>query len=96
VPAPLNKTDRLAQLRETFRALAAGDPRAALGGARQLIDETERETAVLALVTEWKHGELAPPRQRAWAIASFVLEAGLGMEVANNPALGRKGAKPET
>jgi hypothetical protein len=83
----LTKADRLAQLRETFRALAGGDPRTALRAARQLIDEAERETALLALVTEWKHGELAPPRQRAWAIASFGLEAGLGAELASNPEL---------
>ena len=86
-PAPLSKADRLAQLRESFRALAAGDPRTALGAARQLTDETERETALLALVTEWKHGDLTPPRQRAWAIASYGLEAGLGMELASNPEL---------
>ena len=48
---------------------------------------TERETALLALVTEWKHGELDPPRQRAWAVANFGLEAGLGVELAHNPEL---------
>jgi hypothetical protein len=85
--APVNKAERLAQLRETFRTLAWGDPKAALGAARQLTNEVERETALLALVTEWKHGELAPPRQRAWAIASFGLEAGLGMELVKNPEL---------
>jgi hypothetical protein len=83
----VNKAERLAQLRETFRALAAGDPKAALRAAKQLTDETERETALLALVTEWKHGELDPPRQRAWAVASFGLEAGLGVELAHNPEL---------
>ena len=83
-PPPLSKADRLAQLRETFRALATGNPRTALRAARQLTDEAERETALLALVTEWKHGELAPPRQRAWAIASLGLEAGLGLELANS------------
>jgi hypothetical protein len=83
----LNKAERLAQVREKFRALAAGDRKTALGAARQLADETERETALLALVTEWKHGELAPPRQRAWAIASLGLEAGLGAELAQNPEL---------
>src|SRR5208282_5706091 len=59
-PTPMNKAERLAQLRETFRAMAAGDPKAALRAAKQLTDETERETALLALVTEWKHGELDP------------------------------------
>jgi hypothetical protein len=86
-PAPVNKVERLAQLRETFRALAGSEPKAALGAARQLTDEVERETALLALLTEWKHGELAPPRQRAWAIANFGLEAGLGMELTKNPEL---------
>jgi hypothetical protein len=86
-PAPVNKAERLAQLRETFRSLAAGDPKAALRAAKQLTDETERETALLALVTEWRHGELDPPRQRAWAVATFGLETGLGVELAHNPEL---------
>ena len=86
-PAAPNKAERLAQLRETFRALAAGDPRSALRAARQLTDEVERETALLALVTEWKHGELDPPRQRAWAVATFGLEAGLGIELSKYPEL---------
>jgi len=83
----MNKAERLAQLRETFRAMAAGDPKAALRAAKQLTDETERETALLALVTEWKHGELDPPRQRAVAVANYGLEAGLGVELAHNPEL---------
>jgi hypothetical protein len=86
-PAPRNKAERLAQLRETFRALAAGDPKAALHAARQLTDEVERETALLALMTEWKHGELDPPRQRARMVAAFGLEAGLGMELGSDPEL---------
>lgn len=85
--APSNKADRLAQIREIFRALAAGDPKKAMLAAKQLTDETERETALLALVTEWKHGELDSPRRRAWAIATFGLEAGLGIELAHNPDL---------
>jgi hypothetical protein len=85
--APLNKVERLAQLRETFRALAAGDPNTALRSARQLTNDVERETALLALVTEWKRGELEPPRQRAMAIATFGLEAGLGLELSRNPEL---------
>jgi hypothetical protein len=83
----VNKAERLAQLREAFRAMAAGDPKTALRAAKQLADETERETALLALVTEWKHGELDPPRQRAWAVANFGLEAGLGVELAQYPEL---------
>ena len=50
-------------------------------------DEGEREVALLTLVTAWRHGELSPPRQRANAIASFGLEAGLGLELAQNPGL---------
>ncbi len=84
---PLTKAERLAQVRETFRALAGGDPRTALRTARPLTDEVERETALLALLTEWKHGELDPPRKRAWAIASLGLEGGLGAELAGNPGL---------
>jgi hypothetical protein len=84
---PTNKAERLAQLRERFRALAVGDPKTALLAARQLTDEVERETALLALLTEWKHGELDSPRQRARAVASFGLEAGLGMELSRNPEL---------
>jgi PDZ domain len=86
-PAPPTKAERLTRIRDTFRAMAAGDPRTALRAARQLTDETERETALLALVTEWKHGELSPPRQRAWAIATQGLEAGLGAELARDPEL---------
>ncbi len=85
--APVAKNERLARLHETFRALAAGDPRTALRAARELTDDVERETALLTLVTEWKQGELTPPRQRAWAIASFGLEAGLATELAGNPEL---------
>ena len=85
--ASLNKAERLAQARETFRALAGGDPQAALRSARQITDETEREAALLALITEWTRGELSPPRQRAQAIARFGLEAGLGLEIAKNPDL---------
>ena len=87
IPAPLNKADRLAQLRDTFRALAKGDPKTAMSAAKQLTDEIERETALLTLVTEWKHGELDPPQRRAWAVANFGLEAGLGVELAHNPDL---------
>ena len=87
IPAPLNKAERLAQLRESFRALAKGDPKTAMRAAKQLTDEIERETAQLTLVTEWKLGELDPPQRRAWAVANFGLEAGLGVELAHNPEL---------
>jgi hypothetical protein len=86
-PAATNKLERLDQIRGTFRALATGDPTNALRAAKQITDETERETALLTLVTEWKHGELGPPRQRAGSIANFGLEAGLGIELAGNPEL---------
>ncbi len=82
-----NKVERLAQIRETFHALATGDPTTALRGARQIGDETQRETALLALITEWTHGELRSPRERARDITMYGLEAGLGMELAKNPDL---------
>jgi len=85
--APTNKLQRLAQIREAFRALAAGEPTAAMRAAKQLTNETERETALLTLVTEWTGGELSPARQRAQAIFALGLEAGLGLELAKNPGL---------
>jgi hypothetical protein len=77
----------LAEVRETFHALAKVDPAAAMQAARQLTDPIERETALLALLTEWTRGELSPPGTRARAIVGFGLEAGLGMELARNPKL---------
>jgi hypothetical protein len=82
-----NKLERLAQLRETFSALAAGGPASALAAARGISDGTERETAILALATEWTHGELRSPLDRARAISRYGLEAGLGMELVKNPDL---------
>lgn len=86
-PVATNKLERLAQIRKGFRTLAAGDHIAALRAARQVTDETERETALLTLVTEWTQGELRPPRERARSIDNYGLEAGLGMELARNPEL---------
>ena len=87
-PAPTtNKLERLAQIRESFRALAAGDPTAALRAAKQIRDGTERETALLTLVTEWTRGDLRSPQERARAIADYGLEAGLGMELVKKPEL---------
>jgi len=83
----LNKADRLAQLRDTFRAMAKGDPVAALRSAKRITDDTERETALLELVTQWRKGELANSRERAQAIASYGLEAGLGFELTKDPQL---------
>jgi hypothetical protein len=82
-----NKLERLKQIRETFVGLAAGEPTTALRAAKQLADETERETALLTLVTEWNHGELSPARRRAHAIDAFGLEAGLAFEIADRPEL---------
>jgi hypothetical protein len=87
LPLSTNKLERLTQIREKFQALAAADPAAALQAAKQISDETERETALLALVTQWTHGELRPPRERARTIERYGLEAGLGLELASNPEL---------
>ena len=86
-PIVTNKLDRLTQIRETFRALASGDKTHALRAAKQITDETERETALLTLITEWTQGELGPARLRAQRIASLGLEAGLGLELGSNPEL---------
>jgi hypothetical protein len=82
-----NKLERLDRIRETFRALATGDPKRALAAVREITDESEREVALMTLLTAWRHGELAPPRQRAAAIANFGLEAGLGLELTKDPEL---------
>lgn len=86
-PVATNKLDRLAQIRETFRKLAAGDKLDAMRAAKQVTDPNERETALLTLVAEWTHGELGSPQLRAERIARVGLEAGLGMELAKNPEL---------
>jgi len=83
----LSKAARMDQVRETFRVLARGDALTALRAARQLADENEREAGLLELVMAWKKGELSSPRQRAQAIASFGLEAGLGIELVQTPDL---------
>jgi PDZ domain-containing protein len=85
--ATRDKLERLAQIRESFRALAAGAPASALRAAKQIEDETEREVALFTLVTEWTHGDVSPPRARAAAIAAYGLEAGLGIELAKSPEL---------
>jgi hypothetical protein len=85
LPGSTNKLERLAQTREYFRALAAGDHSAALQAAKAVTNAVERETALLALVTEWTHGDLRSPVERADAIAQYGLEAGLGMELAKDP-----------
>ena len=82
-----NKLERLAKLREMFQTLAAGEPVMAMRAARQLTNSNERETALLTLVTQWTHGELRSPQERAYAIEQYGLEAGLGIELARNPDL---------
>jgi len=82
-----DKLERLTQTRETFRTLATGDAASAIRAARQITNETEHETALLTLVTEWTQGELRPPRERARTIAAYGLDAGLGIELAKNPQL---------
>jgi hypothetical protein len=82
-----NKLERLHQIRDTFTALAAGNPATALREAKKLTDENERETALLTLVTEWTHGELGPAQRRARLIAGYGLEAGLAIELASKPEL---------
>ena len=85
--ASTDKLERLSQIRAKFQKLAAGEPAIAMQAAKQIQDETERETALLALVTQWTHGELRSPQQRAQAIERYGLEAGLGIELASNPEL---------
>lgn len=85
--AATNRLEQLAQLRDKFDVLAAGDPTSALRAAKQVPDGTQRETALLALVTEWTRGDLRPPRERARAIDLYGVEAGLGMELSNDPQL---------
>jgi len=82
-----NKLERLAQIREMFRSLAAGDKLDAMRAAKQITDANERETALLTLVTEWTQGDLGSPQLRAERIARVGLEAALGMELAKHPEL---------
>jgi hypothetical protein len=82
-----NKLETLKQIRESFVVLASGDPATAIRAAKEIKDETERETALLTLVTEWTRGELGPARARARAIAEYGLEAGLAMELSAKPDL---------
>lgn len=85
-PSP-DKVERLRQIRERFRGLAAGDPIMAMRAAKRIPDEVEREAALLTLVTEWRHGELNSPRIRAHRIDAYGLEAGLGFELISQPEL---------
>jgi hypothetical protein len=82
-----NKLERLNRIRQTFVALAAGNPTNAMRAVKDLTDGTERETALLALVTQWTQGHLSPAQDRAHYIANYGVEAGLGVELASNPEL---------
>jgi hypothetical protein len=82
-----NRLERLNKIRESFVALSAGNATNALRAAKQLTNETERETALLALVTQWTQGQLGPAQDRAYYISTYGIEAGLGVELANNPEL---------
>jgi hypothetical protein len=82
-----NKVERLAQIREYFRKAAAGAHLEAMRSAKAITNATEREAALLTLVTEWTGGNLRHPAMRAEAISQLGLEAGLGMELAKEPDL---------
>lgn len=76
-----DKVERLALIREIFSRLAGSGAKTALGLAKHIQDDSEREAALLALLTQWKQGELNDPRRRAAAVARWGLEAGLGLEL---------------
>jgi hypothetical protein len=82
-----NNLERLNRIRQSFVALAASNPTNALRAAKDLTNDTERETALLALVTQWTQGHLSPARERAYYISTYGIEAGLGIELASNPEL---------
>jgi len=82
-----NQLERLNRIRQTFVALAGGNPTNALRAAKDLTNDNERETALLALVTQWTQGHLSPARDRAYYTSTYGIEAGLGIELANNPDL---------
>lgn len=86
-PSGTNQLERLNRIRETFVALAAGNPTNALRAAKELTNPNERETALLALVTQWTQGHLSSPQDRAHYISTYGIEAGLGVELANDPDL---------
>ena len=81
-----NKLERLDRIRDYFRKLAAGDRGEAMRAAKGMIG-TERETALLALVTEWTQGNLRDPAMRAWTVTRYGLDAAMGMELARDPDL---------
>jgi hypothetical protein len=85
--APVSKSQKLADIRETFRALAQSDRLAAIRAAKAITNENERETALLTLAAEWTNGELRLPSNRAKSIAEVGLDAAIGMELAAHPEL---------
>lgn len=82
-----NKLERLNRIHDMFVALAAGNPTNALRAAKDLTNENERETALLALVTQWTQGRMSSARDRARYVATYGVEAGLGIELAADPEL---------
>ena len=76
-----NKLERLNRIRETFVALAGGSPTNALRAAKDLTNETERETALLALATQWTQGHLGSAQDRASFVARYGIEAGIGIDI---------------
>jgi hypothetical protein len=82
-----NLVDRLQEIRERFRALALGDPALALRAARQIVDETERKAALIALLDALKHRDVAEAADRSGQ-SGQQLENNLGIAVAqSDPAL---------
>ena len=85
--ATTNKLQRLSEIREQFHALAAGPPLTALQAVKAIKDDVEREAALMTLATEWTKGELGSPQNRAHYVDRYGLEAGIGVELAQKPAL---------
>jgi len=82
-----NRVDHLQEIRERFRALAAGDPALALRAARAISDETERKAALFALLEALKHGDVAKAADGSGQ-SGQELENNLGIAVAqSDPAL---------
>ncbi len=88
-PTPAaNKLERLTRIREAFRTLASGNPTTALRAVKQLPYDAEREAALTTLVEQWTLGEVASPGERASRVATFGMQAGLGLELCSvNPQL---------
>jgi hypothetical protein len=82
-----NAVDRLQEIRERFRALAAGDPAVALRAAKEISNETERKAALFALLDALKHGDVAKAADGSGQ-SGQELENNLGIALAqSDPAL---------